>query len=426
MPGYITTTIFITLIGLVQMIALYRFISKTNAELTRFLEAVKYDDFGQRFELNQFGAGFSELSQQFTKILNKNKNERAKYQSELQHLKAIVEHVPVPLISLQSCGEINLWNHSARRLFGQHKIENINDLKSFGSDFYQHFNNIHVAERRLIKFENDGVELLLTISASQVIIAGESEYLVSLQNIQNELDVAQLQAWQDLVRVLTHEIMNSITPVASLAKTAADLVVDAKTKINAHPEVIEDLNDVADAVNTVARRSDSLVQFVSSYRRLTRLPAPNRQTVQVERLFRDVEALINSEWSLKNILLTTAIRPSGLEINVDIDMFGQALINLLRNAEQAFEEHKEVCNTAPQVTLSARMNRVGKVVFDIKDNGPGISQEIIQKIFVPLFTTKREGSGVGLALTRQIIIAHQGQIKCRNLEGGGAHFSLTF
>ncbi len=422
--GYFATTAFVLILSVIQAVSLYRYINKTNIELARFLDAAKYDDFGQRFDFQHLGAGFSQLGNTFTNILNKSKTERNKHQSEIQHVNAIVEHVPVPLISYHSAGTIKLWNHSARRLFGHHNISNINDLSVFGHEFRDYFNDIKLSERRLLKFDNDGLEQVLSLSASQVIIAGESEYLISLQDIQNELDIAQLQAWQDLVRVLTHEIMNSITPVASLAKTAADLVDDAKAKITHLPDVVEELDDVGDAVNTVARRSDSLVKFVSSYRQLTRLPAPKKTLVKVNQLFDDVKALTENEWHSKNIRLSCEIIPKELEVSVDEDMFNQVLINIIRNAAQALISSSNYCEVTGEISLSARLNRQGKVVIDIKDNGPGITDEIAEKIFVPLFTTKRDGSGVGLALTRQIIIAHNGYIKFKNREQGGAHFSL--
>jgi signal transduction histidine kinase len=214
-----------------------------------------------------------------------------------------------------------------------------------------------------------------------------------------------LQAWQDLVRVLTHEIMNSITPVSSLAKTAVDLVDDVSRKVDDHPDLVEELSDVRDAVNTVASRSDGLMNFVTSYRRLTRLPPPSRSQFRLDGLFADVIKLSTVNWDQKGLSLITNIEPSQLDLFADRDMVEQILINILQNSEYALEE---VANG--RVSLMARLNKRGHVTIEVSDNGPGIPEDIVRKIFVPFFTTKREGSGVGLALSRQVMIAHGGTI----------------
>jgi signal transduction histidine kinase len=265
----------------------------------------------------------------------------------------------------------------------------------------------------------------LIVSATEIVTTSSHETLISLQDIQSELAIAQLQAWQDLVSVLTHEIMNSITPVASLSKTAVDLVNDVQEKVKnssaSSVEVIEELDDVLGAVQTVARRSDGLMQFVKSYRRLTRLPSPNKKIISVGKLFTDVEMLVTQNWQAKGIDLTTSIIPTALDVNIDIDMVEQILINLLQNAEQALNQVN-----APQVSMKAFLNLRGHVAIEVSDNGCGIEAENIEQIFVPFFTTKKEGSGVGLALTRQVMIAHGGIVSVRNNEQGGATFSLIF
>jgi len=419
--GYHAATLLVTICLMLQCISIYKFVSKTNAELSRFLDAARYADYSQRFELTDMGAGFGELGRAFTDILKRFQANRAGHEEQLRHLKAMIEHVPVPLISIHSDGVVTLWNNSSRRLFGSNHINRIDDLKQFGHEFATHLVSATVGERRLVTFEVDGMEQQLTISATEISIAGKKETLLSMQDIQSELDVVQLQSWQDLVRVLTHEIMNSITPVASLAKTAVDLLDDAKSKITEHPQIVEELVDVSDAIQTVARRSDGLMKFVSSYRRLTRLPPPIKKLVTIETLFSQVKVIATQHWTDKGISLDAQIIPSGLDINVDFDMIEQVLINLLQNAEQALTEV-----TSPKVSMSASLNKRGHVVIDVEENGPGIEDELSKKIFVPFFTTKRKGSGVGLALTRQIMIAHGGKVKLEKSELGGALFRLIF
>jgi two-component system nitrogen regulation sensor histidine kinase NtrY len=336
-------------------------------------------------------------------------------------LRALTEHVPVPLLSLHSDGRIQLHNHAARRLFGSVRITRLRDLVAYGVDFSKQVLEVEAGERRLAMFQLDEMEQQLTIAATEIVIAGKMEKLVSLNNIQSELDGVQLQAWQDLVRVLTHEIMNSITPVASLATTAVELVDDVAQKLEGHPDIREELADVKSAVETVARRSDGLMEFVLSYRRITRLPAPQLQLISLPALFANVAQLVAGPWREKGIELLQRVEPAGLELTADPDMLEQIIFNILQNAEQVMRGRDR-----PRVTLLAYLNRQGHVSVEITDNGPGIPPEIARKIFVPFFTTKREGSGVGLALTRQVMLAHGGTVALGTGDTGGAKFTLTF
>jgi nitrogen fixation/metabolism regulation signal transduction histidine kinase len=423
--GFHATLLLLSIILIYQLVEITRFVSKTNTELVRFFDAVRHSDFSQRFELKELGTGFDELGSTFSDILKRIQKVRSVKESELRHVKAIVEHVPVPLLSIDNKGVITLWNNSARRLFGIHVVTKVEDLAKFGSDFPKKMQSTLAGERTLITISIDDMKHQLIVSATEIVTASHHETLISLQDIQSELAVAQLQAWQDLVSVLTHEIMNSITPVASLSKTAVDLVKDVqeKTKNSAiiTGEVNEELDDVLGAVQTVARRSDGLMQFVKSYRRLTRLPSPIKRTISVGKLFTDVERLATQNWKTKGIDLTTSIIPTALDVNIDIDMVEQVLINLLQNAEQALNQV-----TSPLVSMSAFLNLRGHVVIEISDNGCGLEAENIEQIFVPFFTTKKEGSGVGLALTRQVMIAHGGVANVRNNQQDGATFSLIF
>jgi len=431
--GYHASILLLSMILIFQFFEITRFISKTNAELVRFFDAIRHADFSQRFELKTLGTGFDELGSTFADILKRIQKVRSTQESELRQIKAILEHAPVPLLSIDDNGAITLWNNSVRRLFGAHPITKVADLAQFDSEFPQRLQSILAGERTLVNILIDGIEHRLIISATEITTAAHRETLLSLQDIESELAIAQLQAWQDLVSVLTHEIMNSITPVASLAKTAVDLVKDVQQKTKKSPnfsgddtvnfanEINEELDDVLGAVKTVARRSDGLMQFVTSYRRLTQLPAPCRQVISIETLFTHVTSLTAQERRSNGVELTTSIIPSELDVNVDVDMIEQVLINLLKNAEQALSQI-----TSPQIAMKASLNLRGHVVVEISDNGTGIKQEDIGQIFVPFFTTKKEGSGVGLALTRQVMIAHDGKVSVRNNSQGGATFRLIF
>ena len=420
-PGYYAATALFAALAIGLVVEMFRFVERTNRELSRFLESARYADFSQRFEFSGVGAGFEELGTTLVDILDGFRLLRSEQERELRHLKALVEHVPVPLLSVHANGALTLWNNRARRLFGAAQVARLDDIAHHGNDFIEKITSVMPGERQLTRFRTGEMERQLTIAVSQLVIGGQPERLISLQDIQSELDGMQLQAWQDLVRVLTHEIMNSITPVASLAKTAETLLEETASGLADRPELDAELRDVRDAVATVARRSDSLMAFVASYRRLTQIPAPSKTTFPISELFQTTAQLAENQLQAASVRLLPQVEPAQLTLNADRGMIEQLLINLVQNAIQALADRAD-----GEVRLQASLNERGHVCLVVADNGPGISDELQKQIFVPFFTTRRDGSGVGLAISRQIMIAHGGYIAAANDQAGGARFTLVF
>ncbi len=420
-PGYHSLTLLAGIVFALMASELWRFVSRTNREVSRFFDAVRFSDYSQRFDFEGAGSGFTGLGRTFTEIINEMRQRRTGQESELRHLKALVEHIPVPLMTVHADDSITLQNNAARRLFGAAAVTRINDLRQFGPGFARAVDEAIPGGRELVTFTVDGIDYNLTLAATEIIVAGDRERLISLQDIQSEIDATQAEAWRDLVRVLTHEIMNSITPVTSLAQTAADLIDDVVEKTDDGASTAEDLEDVQSAVKTVARRSDSLMQFIDSYRQISRLAPAEKKRVPLVELFDSVADLARAEWHDERVALSTAVEPSGLYVYADRDLLEPMLLNLLRNAWQATKELDQ-----PTIELVARLNRRGNTVIEVIDNGPGVPEENSRKIFVPFFTTREGGSGVGLALARQVMIAHGGFIRLGQRDGGGAVFTLTF
>ena len=420
-PGYHGATFVAGSMLFLFSAELWRFVSRTNREIARFLDAARYADFSQRFSFDEIGTGFSELGAAFTDILERMRREREGRELEVRRLNALIEHIPVPLLTLHSDDSITLQNNASRRLFGAIAVTRLSDLKKFGSGFHRSVAESIPGNRELVTFSVEEIEYQLTLATTEVMVAGSNDRLISLQDIQTELDLTQAQAWQDLVRVLTHEIMNSITPVTSLATTAVEVVDDMIEKTDAESPVANDLSDLRDAIGTVARRSDGLMQFVNSYRQMTRLAPPEKKRVQIGELFESAGRLAAAEWPGRKVALQSQVEPAGLDIFVDRDLLEPVLLNLLRNAWHATLEVDQ-----PQIQLRGRLNRRGNTVIEVCDNGPGVSEELASKIFVPFYTTKEGGSGVGLALARQVMTAHGGFIRVMPNDGGGAKFSLTF
>ncbi len=391
-----------------------RFVQHTNNKLTHFLQSMRSADFSQHPDMADLGQDFKELGQAMNAYMERMRDSRVVQEKTLRYLQAVVDHVPVPLMALAPQGTLDFLNNAARRFFAPHVLTRVEDLDRFGPDLRKTMAHMRVGERQLVKLINDSVTIRSAISATEIVVDSVPIRLIALQNISSELEETELEAWQQLVQVLTHEVMNSITPVTSLAQTAAELLKDGKHD----PET---LADVKNAVDTVARRANALTRFVQSYRQLSRLPQPEQQRLLVSDLFKRLDTLIGAEWRERNLTMDMKVTPPGLTVNADPEQLEQILINLAQNASEALDGR--VC---AKVWLTGSLNHQGRVIIEISDNGPSVPPELRERIFVPFFTTKHTGSGIGLALTRQVMIAHKGSISVREREGGGAIFTLAF
>jgi signal transduction histidine kinase len=263
--------------------------------------------------------------------------------------------------------------------------------------------------------------LQLKVAATDVALGGLRRRLISLQNIENEMSAQEMAAWQTVIRVMAHEVMNSLTPVSSLAATARDLVRDALSQLPAGDPRASGLSDACEALETVARRSEGLLHFVQNHRRLTKLLVTQIEVMPAQRVFARIQRLLGADLAARDIRMTTSVEPETLEVAADSDLLDQALINLVRNAIEALRDV-----SAGHIALSARRHPDGRIVIAVADNGPGIATDQREKIFVPFFTTKRQGSGVGLTLVRQIATAHGATVDVSQTPGGGATVSLRF
>jgi two-component system, NtrC family, nitrogen regulation sensor histidine kinase NtrY len=321
---------------------------------------------------------------------------------------------------VEESGAVQLLNFAARRLFEGPCIR-AQEFSQYGDGFAVGMENLKPGDGVILRMERRAGALQLKAAATDLALSGKRRRLISLQNIENELSANELVAWQTVIRVMAHEVMNSLTPVTSLAATAEGLIAQV---VNTLPE--DDANrpvlaDAEEALETLARRSEGLLHFVQNHRRITKRMVAKVERVRIDRIFARLGRLLAADLAQRAIQLSIAVEPQTLEIEADAELLDQALINLVRNAIEALRDV-----TDGKITLSAARDLDGRVVLAVADNGPGIPPESREKVFVPFFTTKRQGSGVGLTLARQIATLHGGGVAITETSGGGATVSLRF
>jgi two-component system nitrogen regulation sensor histidine kinase NtrY len=393
----------IIIVVLLQVVSLLHYVESHVDTLEEFFAAVNYEDFTRRFVENDVDV---ELKGAFNRIIQKFQSARAERDVQAGYLETVVRHVPVPFIAVQSDGSLSLVNNPARRLTGLPALHHIDQLAELDPQLPALMRSIEPGQQQLLQTKLREVRAELRISVSEIRMAGEVERLYSIENLSGELTAREASAWRNLIRVLTHEIMNTLTPVTSLAQTATTMLDDPAGA-----------QDIREAVTTIARRSEGLMKFVARYRELLKVPQPDIGAVSVSDALQSVCTLLSDE--LQALSFTIDVVPPSLEVQADSQLLDQVLLNLVRNAIDAMRE-----TDSPQLGLSGQLD-YGRVVIKVTDNGPGIADELIEQIFVPFFTTKRDGSGIGLSLCRQIMTAHGGDIAVSS-DSDGTTASLVF
>jgi signal transduction histidine kinase len=280
---------------------------------------------------------------------------------------------------------------------------------------------LKAGDKILIKIFTEDELKQLSIYATQFRMRGEEYVLVAFQDIHAELEEKEIESWQKLIRVLTHEIMNSITPISSLASTISEMLIDTSNDTpRLHNLDEEEIANVENAIHTIQKRSNGLLNFVDIYRNLTRIPQPNFRYFRIGEAFDRAEQLLKQKMDELNIDCQCLVYPDDLMLTADPDLIDQVIINLLLNSLDAVRNSEN-----PRIILKAYHDN-HKTIIEVSDNGAGIKQDIIEKIFMPFFTSKKDGSGIGLSLSRQIMHLHKGSISVRSKPGEGAVFTLIF
>ena len=411
MPGVRAGLIVAALVALAALASLWEFIRRTNFLVSRFIESVRFEDYSQRFS-DPSGGGFDVLGATLDHALKSLQARHAAESAEVRYLSAIVDDAPSALLTVDKDGRVEMINKAARQLFARQPLHRVEDLEALGPELVAAA-QLPAGSRKITRINLDGVPQKAIFASAQVARLDKPVTVLSILPVQSELGALEVAAQVDLVRVLTHEIMNSLTPVTSLARSGADLVAAAERDGT-------DLEQARVATETVARRAEGILQFVQSYREFAQTPEVHRRSFEARPWGEEILRLALAGAGERAMDARLEIEPATLSIDADPELLAQAVLNLLRNAVRVTADV-----ALPIVVLGIRRDRNGRFHIEVRDNGPGIDPDRREDIFLPFYTTHKGGSGVGLSFARQVALAHGGSIAALDSPEGGATLQLV-
>lgn len=405
--------------AVIAAFSLYRYVNDTNRRLARFFESVRYSDFAIRFSsAKEKGGSFADVNRQFNEVLEAFRQTRAEKEANLLFLNTIVQHLSTGLLAFDAQMNVLVSNNAAFQLLGVYRLHHLNDLPERHKSLIQFVQ--HLTTKGKILYQPEAGRQL-SVQGVSVNLQGRAVRLLTLQNIHPELQRKEVDAWRNLTRVLRHEIMNSVTPIVSLVETAQDIVQHDLPK---NPATA----DLSEALDVVAARSRGLVNFVEAYRSYTSIPQPKPADIAAKQLLDRVVQLAVAQHKDLKINIESFVQPEDLRLHADAAQMEMVLLNLVKNAREAIASgnNSSSGSSSPRITLRAGADSKGHPFIEVEDNGPGIPPELLEEIFIPFFTTKSTGTGVGLSISRQIMQLHGGDIRVSSAAGSGARFVLEF
>ncbi|HYF69748.1 MAG TPA: ATP-binding protein [Ohtaekwangia sp.] len=403
-----------------QVGELIHFVNHTNRELTRFFLAIRHADFSVSFRENHFGKSFQDLNNSFGEIIESFRKVKIEKEVQYQFLKRLVEQIHIGIVSLDGTN-ITLINSTAEELLNLHRITNWQLLHQQNPVLAKEIEQLGDNGRKPLEARIKGESKIIAVDVSTLVILDKPYKLITLQDINSEIEQKEIEAWHKLIRILTHEIMNSVTPISSLTETMQDMLITKsgtqKTKLDLSDETI---SDIRFSLNTIQKRSDGLLDFVENYRKFSRIPKPVMQPLDATELLLRIQLLMKEEMQRKNISFHVHTHEESLPFTGDAKLIEQVIINLITNSIHALDQRVD-----KNITITSFRKDQG-ITIQVTDNGVGIPAQSLNEIFIPFFSTRKEGSGIGLSLSKQIMTLHHGTIKVSSEPGIGATFYLYF
>lgn len=409
--------IFMVLAFVSAIVELIYYVNYTNRELHKFFEAIKHDDYAVNFSRSKLGQNFTNLNEALVALIEKLKKANAYTDSQSQLFETIVGSLPLGVMVISEDWNIIIMNESSQKMLSIPHFPTWETLKKKKPGFADYLGNFDFSGRKLMTIDQG--EYYLDLEAISLI--GKKYYLVSFSSIKDEIEQKEVDAWHKLIRILAHEVMNSVTPVTSLSETIKTILIDETGKPIEKAQLDDEkIGDIIEALDTIINRSKGMLAFVDDYRKLTKLPAPNFETIEVKGIVKDVMGLMEPSAKRLGIQIQADLPDNKVAIRGDRKMVEQVLINLIKNSFNALEEAQD-----GNIVIRSLVKE-NSTVIEVSDNGAGIEEDLLPSIFIPFFSTQKNGTGIGLTLSKNIMQLHNGSIRAASTYGQGASFKLVF
>ncbi|PZR24127.1 MAG: ATP-binding protein [Citrobacter freundii] len=417
--GYLIYLVIVIPVIIYQAMEFYRFQRKAYRELDQFVESVHYRDFSRHFDVKHASSDIQPLRQGFNEINSTFKVISKEKETQYQYLQRILELVDTGILSYKEEGGEVIWmNDSLKRMLQLPYLKTIYSLSRRDEELTAEIIKLKPGESKIADAHPEKTTFKVLLSATAFQTEGNTYKLIAFQNVNEALDETESKAWQKLLSVLTHEIMNSVAPISSLAETLKSRLQESVSLLNNETGSVDDLEI---GIETIRRRSEGLLKFAETYRNLNKITNPSLTKNYVRDIFENLLQLMQPTLEQKNIEVETILKDPDITLDADTHLLEQVMINLVVNAIEAVKDKPE-----PRIILSAYQTVNRKVLIKVADNGTGMPIELLDKIFIPFFSTKKSGSGIGLSLCKQIMMLHKGNIQVQSAEGEGTVFILQF
>jgi len=415
------STLVLSVILIIQLYEIVRLINISNRQLARFLQAIQHSDLTFSNKEESLGESFKELNHEFMNILKEISTAKIEKEAQYQYLKLIIDHIDIGIIAIDNDLNITLFNSSALLIPGIDEFSTYEKLSAKNPDLALIIKHIEPNEKRLFEYKVSNNNITLSIQASKVKVMSNQVKLITFSNIASEMEQKEIESWHKLIRTMAHEIINSVTPISSLTETCLMLLEDEVGQQKPLSKLNENhISSIRTGLKTIDKRSNGLYNFVNDFRKLTKLPTPEKQNINLNSFIENTCVLMQAESSKFGINLIKEPIDRTLNLHVDENLIEQVMINLIKNSIDALASKNK-----PYIAIRAfALNNY--TIIEVEDNGEGIPKEIVDNIFIPFYTTKKSGSGIGLSLSRQIMKLHGGQLTFESEPNSRTIFRLKF
>ena len=417
----IILSVLILLLLVAQTVSLINYTNHTNRKIAYFFDAIKNEDFTLRFPEKLSLKSLEELNHSLNMLNTMIQDIHIKKQIQEQYYQEIIKQSDIGIMTINKKGHILFANKKIEELLSYRPLNHIKQLNQVDPDLYELFSKLMPFERKLVQLSNEREKKQLALKSTALALNKEELLLVVAQDIHQELDEKETDSWVRLIRVLTHEIMNTITPITSISESILKYYKSENELVSLEDFNKEHIKNTVRGLEVIKEQGGDLMLFVESYRSFLNLPPPDKALVPAQKIMNKVKVLLEQEGKNGSITIETIIKPEEIELFIDEKQISQVLVNLGKNAAQSMGEQENGL-----IKITTGTNSKGVKYIEVWDNGPGISPELIDEIFVPFFTTKKSGTGIGLSLSKQIMHLHGGNLIAHSVQSEYTSFVLSF